>query len=369
MASLPLRDDPKDDTLALGRLGVVLAARDRPGPVALGPRGPYLVTTNADTRRVLTDPDGFAFPVDVARRATSGPQPPLPRLRSDQVATGLSTFRAELPGAARVWDAGGEADAMQVLRAPFARSTTDAVLGPLEPEQRDQVAELVLAWIDALAPVIAATRPPHRWSSARRGERRARGDLEAALVALRVEQPAVVAVELAAGVQVPIAAGAWLLVLLGEHREAAAAAQGNPVGVVWEVLRLRPPTWITARTTTRAVDLGAGRLPAHAVVLVSPLLLGRDPTHLPSGTSDPDEFDPARWSSTDVRPGAWLPFGAGPHACPGRNLGLAQLVALAAWALDRRVDLTREVRVDQTRGIFPSPARLRCVPPAPPREE
>ena len=93
--------------------------------------------------------------------------------------------------------------------------------------------------------------------------------------------------------------------------------------------------------------------------MVSPLLLGRfgdAPCRV--AESALDRFDPLRWHQDRVRPGAWLPFGAGPHACPGRNLGLAQLTHLAGWARDgahagrsRRVSTRR-------RGIFPRPARL-----------
>lgn len=329
------------------------------------------MTTNADTRRVLTDTDSFVFPLDVSRRATSGAQPVLPRLDRDQVARGLTTFESELAVASAAWDGGAEAEAMTVLRAPVARSTTDAVLGPLTTGDRDRVASMVLAWVDSLGPVISADRPPTRWSRARREERGARRALEAALADLGVDRPPVAAVELAAGVQVPIAAGAWLLVLLAEHPAAAALARerGQATGVAWEVLRLRPPTWISARMSTREVAVGEGTVPAHAVVLVSPLLLGLDRGHVPPGTSAPEVFDPARWSGTDVRPGAWLPFGAGPHACPGRSLGLAQLTALARWALERRVNLVTAARIDQTRGIFPSPARVRCLPGPPPLEE
>lgn len=337
--------------------------------MSLGPHGPFLVTSNADSRRVLGDTETFAFPVDVSRRATTGPQPPLPRLRPEQVATGLAILEAELSTAVEAWEAGEAADAMQVLRAPMARSTTAAVLGPLNPDQRDRVADLVLAWVDALGPVIAAARPPHRWSRGRREERRARTVLEAALAELHVDSPAVSAVELAAGVQVPIAAGAWLLVLLAQHPEAAEAAREEPAAVAWEVLRLRPPTWVTARMTTREAQLEHGSLPAHAVVLVSPLLLGQDPSHVPPGTRDPREFDPTRWSGTDARPGAWLPFGAGPHACPGRSLGLGQVATLARWGLDRRILLADPVEIDQTRGIVPRPARMTCVPNPPPLEE
>jgi cytochrome P450 len=333
--------------------------------VSLGPHGPSLVTSNADGRRVLGDTEAFSFPVDVSRRAATGPQPPLPRLRPDQVAAGLATFEAELSPVTGAWDRGEVADAMQVLRLPVARSTTEAVLGPLATEQRDAVADLVLAWVDALGPVIAAARPPRRWSRTRRAERAARTDLEDALRALRVEAPGTSAVELAAGVQVPVAAGAWLLVLLAEHPD---ADRSDPTAVAWEVLRLRPPTWVTARMSTREVALEHGTVPAHRVVLVSPLLLGQDPAHVPPGTADPEVFDPARWSGSDARPGGWLPFGAGPHACPGRSLGLAQLVALARWGASRRIQVVEPVAIDQTRGIFPRPARLTCEPIPLPQE-
>jgi cytochrome P450 len=104
------------------------------------------------------------------------------------------------------------------------------------------------------------------------------------------------------------------------------------------------------------------------VVLVSPLLLGQDPAHVPRGTADPEVFDPARWSGSDARPGGWLPFGAGPHACPGRSLGLAQLVALARWGAGRRIQVVEPVAIDQTRGIFPRPARVTCEPIPLPQE-
>lgn len=372
MAPDPLRSvTTSDDTLAIGRLGAVLSMGGQPGPVALGPHGPHVATTVPDTRRVLSDGESFVFPVDVTRRSTTGEHAFIPRLRPPQVAAGLATFEAELAAATAGWRHGEVADAMQVLREPVARSTTEAVLGLASTRARDRIAELSLAWIDALAPVIARRRPPSRWSRVRRAEDDARAALEAALVEAGVEQPAVRAVELAAGIQVPVAAGAWLLVLLAENPQAAQEARERDlaVEVAWETLRLRPPTWITARMSVGEVALGEGRVPPHSVVLVSPLLLGRDPATLPPGTTDPAVFDPARWSGATARPGAWLPFGAGAHACPGRSLGLGQLVSLARWAADRHVLLTAPARIDQTRGIFPSPALLRCVADPPPPEE
>ena len=331
MAPDPLRSaTTTDDTAAIGRLGAVLAARGRPGPVALGPHGPHLVTSVADTRRVLTDAEVFRFPVDVTRRATTGEHAMVARLRPDQVARGTRTFEAELARATTAWDDGGSDDAMTVLRLPVARSTTDAVLGPLETTQRDHVADLVLAWVDALAPIIAATRPPRRWSRARREERRTRAALERSLEDLRVEQPTVSAVELAAGVQVPIAAGAWLLVLLAQHPQQAAAARrhGRAAEVAWETLRLRPPTWVTARMTARSVSLEHGTLPAHAVVLVSPLLLGHLPDLLPTGSAEPEVVAAVRGGAARLpgtQPGAGAAHRPGPmgrgSACPADAAG------------------------------------------------
>ena len=70
------------------------------------------------------------------------------------------------------------------------------------------------------------------------------------------------------------------------------------------------------------------------------------------------DFDPSRWGDPTRRPGAWLPFGAGPHACPGRNLGMAVLTHLAEWALSRDIALTQRVSIDQSRGIAPLPCRF-----------
>lgn len=125
---------------------------------------------------------------------------------------------------------------------------------------------------------------------------------------------------------------------------------------VWETLRLTPPTWVTARITTEAVDLAGTQVPAGRVVLVSPLLLGRLGELVP-GDGIPD-FRPDRWAGSTQRPGAWLPFGAGPHACPGRTLGMAQLVHLATWAGQRRLGLSEQVGIDQSRGIAPLPCRF-----------
>ncbi|WP_297620462.1 cytochrome P450 [Nocardioides sp.] len=359
-----------------GRLGAVLTA-PRSGVVALGPSGPWLTTTPSQARQVLTDTARFDFPGDVSRSGDLSASRGETRsghllfapVTPDQVARGLATFTHEWQSALDDHDRlspGTPYDAMVLLRRPVARSTTVAVLTAASDAQRDVVADQVLDWIDALAPVIAARRPPHRWSRARRAERDARLTLEDTLTAIPELEasPAQVATMLAAGIQVPIAAGSWLLAWLA-HRPCPGV---DPVHAVWETLRLTPPTWITARITTAEVEIDGQHLPSGAVVMVSPLLLGRLPALVAGDPAHLRDFDPDRWREGAQRPGAWLPFGAGPHACPGRALGMAQLVHLAQWCSAHEMTLSESVTIDQSRGIAPLPCRFdvsaRKEPPA-----
>jgi len=97
------------------------------------------------------------------------------------------------------------------------------------------------------------------------------------------------------------------------------------------------------------------------VVLVSPLLLGRQAELVPGDLTSLSTFVPHRWADGPQRPGAWLPFGAGPHACPGRHLGMAILTDLAEWGLARDLCLSEPVTIDQSRGIAPLPCRFIVV--------
>jgi cytochrome P450 len=359
-----------------GRLGAVLSA-PRSGAFALGKHGPWVVATPSLARRVLTEPSLFDFPADVSRtRDLSGSRGDtrsghviFESLSPTQVEIGRTVFAEEW--ASVVQTHGGRSstrprDAMQLLRHPVARATTAATLPSLSREARDAVADAILRWIDALGPVIAARRPPGRFSRTRRAERIARQALEDTLGQLTESHrpTSEVATFLAAGVQVPIAAGAWLLALLADHCTGVV----DPVHAVWETLRLTPPTWITARIATRDVTLGDAQVPGGSVVMVSPLLLGRREDLVPGVPGSIVNFDPDRWDDAVQRPGAWLPFGAGPHACPGRTLGLALLVEVARWGVAHELTLIERVRIDQSRGIAPRPCRftatLRSEPPA-----
>lgn len=357
---------------AAGRLGAVLRVRTQASPASLTSNGPFVATSLDHARRILTDVEHFDFPADVSRerirrRAASGSSSrgprtlhqTLPSPTAQDVERGRATLLTELDRLSEQVGSGGSVDALDLMRDAVARSTTDAVIAALPPADRDDVSRRVLGWIDALGPVIARPRSPGRWSSVRRREVERRRDLEQALGRLGCASPAVTSTMLAAGIQVPVAAAAWLLVHLAEHPEVAEAVRADPAvarAVAWETVRISPPTWLTARIVTEEVELGDRMLAPGSVVMVSPLLLGRSADLVPGpdrGAPPLEEFGPGRWSTGQVRPGAWLPFGAGPHACPGRSLGLVQLDEIVRWACDRGWSLDGPVVLDQSRGIAP----------------
>ena len=360
----PLLQDSAEDPEGL--LGAVLRTAGSSGAAPLFPGGPTLVTTLADSRTVLTHPVDFELPYDVSRRRirrAEGPRRATPPLSPATVAVGRQVFVDELTAAEPSFD-GPELDTLVFLREPVARSTTAALVPEADIAVRDQIAGLVLAWIDALAPVIGAARSPRPWTRTRRTEQRAHRALLDTLAGLDCDDAPARATTLAAGIQVPIAAGAWCLTQLARRPDLRRRLHDDPDAVlpyVWEILRLYPPTWLLPRISTREYVLGGVPIPAYTPLLVSPVALGRLPDLVPgpsSGCSPLDELDPERWSHEAYRPGAWLPFGAGPHACPGRNLGLAQLTHLVSWASDFELVVSVEPAVDTSRGLSPDPSAI-----------
>ena len=367
-----LNADADDDGAVepMGLHGAVVRAAGSAEPVSID-GGRFLLVANLDgAREVLTRDDDFTLPFDVARQSIRVPRDQgrttkdFPPLSAAAAQHGREVFVAELDAV----DVPSEPDALQVLRLPVARSTTASVVPDASLTDRDRIAELVLDWVDALAPIISADRPPARWSAARRTERGVRRALFAALRSAGVDDPAIVATALAAGVQVPIAAGAWCLVLLAHDATLQRRLREDPslgTALVWEVLRLYPPTWLIARITTRAVEIGQAAVPAYRPVVVSPVALGRLPDLVPGpehGLAALDRIDVDRWAGGTHRPGTWLPFGAGRHACPGRSLGLAQLVAVVGWAGGLDLEPTAPLGIDADRGLAPAPSAVRVRP-------
>jgi cytochrome P450 len=153
---------------------------------------------------------------------------------------------------------------------------------------------------------------------------------------------------------------AWTWSLLARHperlarvrEEARAATRSGPLTaatseglpylsqVVRESLRLYPPVHSLGRQASRDVQVGGHPLPRGAVIIVSVYLLQRRSDYFPG----PAEFRPERFSNdgeASFPKYAYLPFGAGPRACIGRQFGLMQAHIIMA-TLASRVSFTLE---------------------------
>jgi cytochrome P450 len=103
--------------------------------------------------------------------------------------------------------------------------------------------------------------------------------------------------------------------------------------VVDESLRLYPPAWVISRRALDPDVLLGFEVPAGAIVIMSPYLVHRDPQLW----QDPEAFDPSRFLGERreaVARNAYLPFGAGPRLCIGRDLALLEATILTALLVD-----------------------------------
>jgi cytochrome P450 len=139
--------------------------------------------------------------------------------------------------------------------------------------------------------------------------------------------------------------------------------------VVDESLRLYPPAWVISRRALGPDILGDCELPAGAIVIMSPFLVHRDPALW----ERPEEFDPTRFLDgrrDDLARGSYLPFGAGPRLCIGRDLALLEATLLTALlARDFEVHPVDATRVRAHAGVtirpaggLPSQVRARVCP-------
>jgi cytochrome P450 len=107
--------------------------------------------------------------------------------------------------------------------------------------------------------------------------------------------------------------------------------------VLDEALRLYPPAWILTRRAAADDVLGGYRVPAGALVLISTYALHRDPALWPHA----DQFRPERWAQGQVGPRwSYLPFGAGPRQCIGKDFALVEATLMLA-VLAQHVQLSR----------------------------
>lgn len=109
--------------------------------------------------------------------------------------------------------------------------------------------------------------------------------------------------------------------------------------VLREALRLYPPLTVMTRETLKPVRMHGHDIPAGVSVALFPVLTQRDP----QWWSQPDQFDPERFSPTRQEhrrhPFAWAPFGGGVHMCLGLHFAEMQVKAVV-HALLRRFRLS-----------------------------
>ena len=177
-----------------------------------------------------------------------------------------------------------------------------------------------------------------------------------------------------AGHETVASALTWAWQLLAANPDAAAALRaevdsvcphGSPAfadlprlpyaaAVMDEVLRLYPPAWLVTRRAREADRLGDVPIAEGALVIISPWLVHRDA----QAWADPERFDPTRFLDAhgcrrrDVATmTAYLPFGAGPRLCIGRDMALLEGILVLA-GLASRVEL---------RSVGPAPKALPLV--------
>ena len=133
-----------------------------------------------------------------------------------------------------------------------------------------------------------------------------------------------------------------------------------------ETLRIHPPAFIEGRqlredTLMTIKDKNHHLLwkkelrKGHSIVCLTQAA-GRDPNLYP----EPEQFNPYRFQDEDPRIAAlsFLPFGSGPHTCPGQHLALAELQTFAYRILTHfSVHTLSPEKVDQ-KGFF----TLRATP-------
>jgi cytochrome P450 len=146
----------------------------------------------------------------------------------------------------------------------------------------------------------------------------------------------------------------WTLVLLAQHpehqerarSEVARVLHGEPatvsslsemplLGCIFhESLRLYPPAWVFARTAIAEDRIGRCKIPAGALVIVSPYVMHRSRRFWDEpGLFNPDRFLPERVEARQKS--LYLPFGAGPHMCVGASLAATEVPLILVAILQR----------------------------------
>lgn len=101
-----------------------------------------------------------------------------------------------------------------------------------------------------------------------------------------------------------------------------------------ETLRLYPPITFMPRVALEATQIGPRKLKRGALVMISPWTLHRHRDYW----EDPHAFRPERFlpeNEDQLHPGAYIPFGQGPHTCVGAGFAQTESALIVARLLRR----------------------------------
>jgi cytochrome P450 len=104
--------------------------------------------------------------------------------------------------------------------------------------------------------------------------------------------------------------------------------------LVGEAMRLYPPLPLTLRTAMANDEVCGRPVPRGSVIAVMPWVVHRHRKLW----SDPDRFDPDRFAPERARERsryAYIPFGVGPHVCPGAALAMNEILVTFAILAQR----------------------------------
>ncbi len=188
---------------------------------------------------------------------------------------------------------------------------------------------------------------------------------------------------LTAGIETTAMTLTWLFHELGRHPEIERrwhaeidrVLGGRPVTfddiprleytqrIIREILRKYPILILMRRTRTH-LDLGGVPIEPGTEVALSQYALHHDPDQYP----DPERFDPDRWlpdRAARLLRGAFIPFGAGLHHCPGYSFAETEIIVVAAtvaarWRLVPVADKPVRTRLAAT--IHPKRLPMTVVP-------
>ncbi|RKO85534.1 cytochrome P450 [Blyttiomyces helicus] len=123
--------------------------------------------------------------------------------------------------------------------------------------------------------------------------------------------------------------------------------------VVKETMRCDPAFGATPRATACDVTIGGCLVALKYLLLTGPaslpslktnvIIMIRDIHLNPTFWPDPTTFDPERWQSPPP-PGAFMPFGEGPHACIGQKLAIIETKAgpwTSSWMIIAVISFVR----------------------------